>query len=204
MNSELPRPNARAFFLPLAMLLVAVLLRWAKLKGIVTVEALENFTPWMALAFAGTLVFPRRLPWFALPLVLIGIDVTATGVEAIMDPGTLAAYACFAVAAFVAGRFRGKTGLLGGLAGVLVSSVAFYLITNTLAWAGIPEYAKTFSGWIQALTMGVPGYPETYWFLVRSLCSDLGFSILLFAAYNSEAAMRRQQGMPLLQGAVAA
>lgn len=197
MDTSPSTSSHRVTALPLALLVAAIALRWMKMKGLVTLESLENFTPWMALAFTGTLLSPVRVPWFGWPLLLILIDVAATGVNGLADPGTLAAYLCFASAAAVAWRLRGRVSMLGGMVGVLLGSFAFYLVTNTLAWVSMPEYAKTLAGWIQALTTGVPGYPETWQFLLRSLVSDAGFSLLLFAAYNSEASMRHCARIPL-------
>lgn len=199
MTSPASRSTSHAFILPFLLLAAAIAFRWAKLKGLITADALANFSPWMALAFTGTLVFPKRVPWLVAPLLLLFVDVSANGLKSFADMGMLPIYGCFAAAAFVAGRLRGKTGMLGGLLGVLGCSIVFYLVTNTLAWLAMPEYAKTLSGWVQALTTGLPGYPATLWFLRNSLISDLGFSLLLFAAYNSEAAFRQQQRIPLRQ-----
>jgi hypothetical protein len=59
------------------------------------------------------------------------------------------------------------------------------LITNTVDWyfdAPIPLsvqlYPKTFAGWIQALTVGHPGFPPTYLFLRNTIISDLLFTSL--------------------------
>ena len=35
--------------------------------------------------------------------------------------------------------------------------------------AGQPSYAKTIAGWIQALTIGLPGFPPTWVFGLKSL-----------------------------------
>ncbi len=192
---------SRAVLLPLVFLLAATAFRWAKLNGLVTIDALENFAPWMALAFTGTLVFPQRVPWIVIPLLLVGIDIAATGLSSVLQWEALTVYPCFAIAALLASRWRGQTGLLGGLLGVGGCSLAFYLVTNTASWLSYPVYTKDLAGWVQALTVGEAGHPPTWWFLRNSLFSDLGFSILLFAAYNSEAAFRQQQRIPLLHPA---
>jgi hypothetical protein len=59
-----------------------------------------------------------------------------------------------------------------------------------------PEYAKSFTGWAQALTTGLPGYPPTLLFLRNSLLSDIGFSVLLILAYNTEAVLRSFSRIP--------
>jgi hypothetical protein len=71
-----------------------------------------------------------------------------------------------------------RGGLLAILGGTLVASVLFYLITNTGSWLGLAAYPQNFAGWIQSLTIGLPGYPPTWTFFRNSLVSDL-----LFAAF---------------------
>jgi hypothetical protein len=46
----------------------------------------------------------------------------------------------------------------------------------------VPGYAPTFSGWVQALTVGLPGYAPTWMFFRNSLLSDFLFTGLFVAA----------------------
>jgi hypothetical protein len=55
----------------------------------------------------------------------------------------------------------------------IAGSSIYYGITNTAAWIADPGYARTFSGWIQALTVGLPGYPPTWLFFRNAVISDL-------------------------------
>ncbi|MDB6006044.1 MAG: hypothetical protein JWR15_3031 [Prosthecobacter sp.] len=199
MTSSAPRPASRAFLLPLVLLIAAAAFRWAKLKGYVTIEVLENFGPWMALAFTGTLVFSKRVPFLLIPLILVAIDASATGLHSVLHWEALAVYPCFALAALLASRWRGQVSFLGSLLGVVGCSLVFFLITNTVSWLSAPAYAKNLSGFIQAMTTGEPGHPSPMWFLRNSLVSDLGFSLLLLAAYNTEAIFRHQKRIPLRQ-----
>jgi len=199
MSSPDSRPASRAFLLPLALIVAAAAFRWARLKGYVTLEVLENFTPWMALAFTGTLVFSKRVPFILIPLLLVLIDASATGLHSVLHWEALAVYPCFAVAALLASRWRGQVGMLGSLLGVVGCSLVFFAITNIVAWISSPAYAKDLAGLVQAFTTGEPGYVSPLWFLRNSLVSDLGFSLLLLAAFNTEAAFRQQQRIPLRQ-----
>lgn len=196
MKSSVQRPLSSALLLPLLLVLVAAGYRYAKMKGLVNVPALENFGPWMALAFTGTLVFPRSVPFLLTPLLLLAVSVAAAGSEAIFQWEAVGVYATFAGAAWLASRWRGQLGMLGGLLGVAGCSIAFYVITNTISWASYP-YAKDFAGWLQALTTGEQGHAPTWWFLRSSLLSDLGFSVLLLAAQSTEARMRQRKTLPL-------
>jgi hypothetical protein len=193
------RPASRAFLLPLVLLIAAAAFRWAKLKGYVPAGVLENFTPWMALAFTGTLVSSQRVSFLLIPLLLVMIDAAATGMHSVLHWEALAVYPCFALAALLASRWRGQVGLLGSLLGVAACALVFFFITNTVAWISSPIYTKNLAGLLQAMTTGEPGYLSPLWFLRNSLVSDLGFSLLLLAAYNTEAAFRQQQRIPLRQ-----
>ena len=198
----MPKPRL-SLVLPLLLVLAAAVFRYLKLGQLVSVPALENFAPWMALAFTGTLVFSKRMPFFVLPLLLVVIDLAGTGLKGVMHWEAIAVYGAFGVAAFAASRLRGQIGLVGSLLGVVGCSLLFYLVTNTVSWFADPGYAKTFSAWVQALTTGLPNFTPTIYFLRNSLLSDVAFSCMLLAAYNTEASIRRQETIPLLRTAAA-
>lgn len=202
MTSSDRQSISPAIYLPILLVLVAAAYRYAKMAGMVDIPALENFNPWMALAFTGTLVFPKRFSFLLMPLLLLVITLAAAGPSAVLQWEAVGVYATFAVAAWLASQWRGQIGLVGSLLGVVGCSLAFYVITNTISWASYP-YTKDLAGWLQALTTGEPGHLPSWWFLRNSLISDLGFSILLLAAHNTEARVRQQKTIPLLAPAQA-
>jgi len=53
--------------------------------------------------------------------------------------------------------------------GTLLGALLFYLVSNTVSWLVNPAYAKTIAGWVQALTVGLPGLPPTWMFGLNSL-----------------------------------
>ena len=53
--------------------------------------------------------------------------------------------------------------------GTLIGALLFYLVSNTVSWLVNPAYAKTIAGWIQAVTIGLPGFPPTWVFGLKSL-----------------------------------
>jgi hypothetical protein len=190
MDTSSNRPvsqSDRSLWLPLVLVGLALVLRAVKSTE-VGADWLPNFSPWMALAFAGTALFPRQFSgWWVLGLLIL-VDGLFQSSVWLSYPLTLAAvYACFALAAMAAMRLRASIGAGGVILGVLGCSVGFYLVTNTLSWWLSPEYVKSASGWLQALTVGLPGFPPTWTFLRNSLLSDLGFSTLLILAHNVEA-----------------
>lgn len=202
MPSASPVSRSPHAWLPLAFMLAVLVLRVLTQHHII--DALPNFSPLMALAFAGTIVFPKPLPWWSWALLLLGIDLISENAswwsQAEGRPEVLLAYACYAAAAFWGSRLRGHAGVIDTLLGVLTCSVVFYLVTNSLSWWISPSYAKNVSGWWQSLTIGTPGMPPTWMFFRNSLASDLAGSILLLALYNTEAICRRFAAIPLFAG----
>lgn len=202
MNAD-SRRSAPLPWLPLGLVALALGLRWLKLES-PGMNLLPNFAPWMALAFTGTLVFPRALPWFLWPLLLLAVDFAALGAQlwTLADgrAEVFLTYGLYAGAAWLASRWRGRAGMAQSLLGVVGCGLAFYLITNTLCWWVKPYYAKDLAGLVQALTTGLPGFAPTWTFFRNSLLSDLGFSALLLLAFNAEARVR---SLPQLRWATA-
>ncbi|GEP42450.1 hypothetical protein BGE01nite_17410 [Brevifollis gellanilyticus] len=157
----------------------------------------------MALAFTGTLVMSRALPWWVWPTAMLGINWAALGTASAFASESLAIYGMYAGAAFVASRLRGNLSVLQSLIGVTLCSVIFYCVTNTAAWMVEPGYAKTLAGWWQAQTIGLPAFAPSWVFLKNALLSDLGFSGLLLVAYNAESRVRATAPMPWLARAAA-
>ncbi len=188
-----------SIWLPVLLLACGLAFRAMKLR-MEAGDPLGNVAPWMALAFTGAIVFPRALQWWVWPVALLALDIAVQGTTALANLQHIwLVYVCFAIAAVWGGALRNRVGVLGTLARVIGCSVGFYLVTNTQAWVVSAEYQKTFAGWIQALTIGAPGYPSTLIFLRNSLLSDLGFSAILLLAYNAEALVRRFELIPLMK-----
>ncbi|MDZ4287100.1 MAG: DUF6580 family putative transport protein [Prosthecobacter sp.] len=208
MNSE-SRRSLPLLWVSLLLVVLALILRWFKLES-PGMTLLPNFGPWMALAFTGTLVFPRTLPWWVWPVSLAAVDFAAQG----MGMWSLAdgrwevflSYGCYGLAAWVASRWRGRVNAVQTLLGVAGCSVVFYVVSNSLCWWVKPYYAKDLSGWVQALIAGTPGFPPSWMFFRNSLVSDLGFSIMLLLAFNAEARVRSTLPIPWVRqpGRVAA
>lgn len=139
---------------------------------------LHNFAPLSAIALCGALALPRRTA-FAVPLVaLFATDLVLNQYYGypLVSVEMLARYA---VLAGIAGagwwlRRHPQTALVLGTSALC--SVAFYFVTNTASWITEPAYAKTFAGWAQALTGGLPGYPPTLAFFRNTVLSDVLFT----------------------------
>jgi uncharacterized protein DUF6580 len=152
----------------------------------------ENFSAAYALVFCAGVYFPRQLAWW-LPLsVLLTTDVLLNLFYyhvAALDPYMLVNYAAYAALIGLGRCFSAKASWLSLTAGGFVGALVFYLITNTAAWLQNPQYPKTFAGWIQAMTTGIPGWPPPWTFLRNTLLSGGLFTGLFAGAMKlSEAA----------------
>ncbi len=200
MNSESRPSSDCSVWLPLMLLACGIGFRAWKLH-LGAADCCPGVAPWMAMAFTGAVVFPRALPWWVWPAAMLGTDLLMQGGRSLeVLSGMWLVYVCWAAAAVWGGRLRPKAGVFGTLGGAIVCSLGFYLITSTQAWLANPIYAKTLAGWAQALTFGDPAWsPPAYVFMLRSLMSDIGLSLLLLAAYNGEALMRSLRPLPLMR-----
>ncbi len=139
---------------------------------------LHNFAPLSAIALCGALALPRRAA-FALPLVALLItDVVLNQYYGfpLVSVEMLARYAVLAAITGAGWSLRRNPQALMVLGASALCSVAFYFVTNTASWLTEPGYAKTFAGWAQALTGGLPGYPPTLAFFRNTLLSDVFFT----------------------------
>ncbi len=177
MNTPLLRLERRSL-LALAIALIALAAGFRLLRATLLPE-LPNFAPLTALALCGALVLPGALA-LAIPL---GALILTDGLlnlhfgEPFFAPSALVIYACYGLAVASGQTLRRlHAGLPAIFAAVVANSLLFYLATNTASWLGNPAYAKTAAGWLQALTVGLPGFPPTWTFFRASLFSDVLFT----------------------------
>lgn len=144
-----------------------------------------NFSAAYAFVFCAGAFFPRKLAWW-LPLgTMLVTDILLSALHyhtTISEFVKFAApnYAVYCAIIALGRRFGPRASFVKMLGGGLLSAILFYLVTNTLSWLQIPDYAKTFAGWIQALWTGLPGLPPTWEFFRNSLLSS-GLFTALFA-----------------------
>jgi len=159
--------------LPYLFMLVAALSRWPGLLP-------QNFSAFYGLAFCAGAFFPGRLKWW-LPLGTLALtDLALDFYYHSFSSWQLVNYVAYGAIILIGTRFNHRSPFLGLLAGGLLGAILFYLITNTASWLAIQAYPKTLSGWITALTSGLPGYPTTIEFFRNTLLSG-GLFTGLFA-----------------------
>ncbi len=163
----------------------------------------QNFSAAYAIVFCAGLYVPGRPGWIV-PLATLAIsdilisfffyrtaDFSWTQFALGQVPNYLA-YAGLIGLGRAFGARRPWWLLVGG--GIL-GSILFYLVTNTAAWMSLP-YAKTFTGWIQALTTGLPGYPQTWEFFRNTFLSGGLFTGLFAGAMKLTAPAQASEEAP--------
>lgn len=178
--------NKLAF--PIALMLVFAL---SRIPGMLP----QNFSAAYALVFCAGVYFGGPLAWWFPLAVLLGTDVAlnvyywSLGWNVWDLP--ILKYQLFNYVAYVAliwlgRRFKPGSSFLSLLGGGVLGALLFYLITNTASWLfnpfHNPEYTKTFTGWLTALTKGTGGWPETWQFFRNTLLSGGLFTGLFVAA----------------------
>lgn len=86
--------------------------------------------------------------------------------------------------------FFQKGGRLSSLLiGSVLSALLFYGITNTFSWFSMPQYAKTWEGFMQAQWYGHPTFPLPTWVFLRN--SIIGNSIFAIIVSLAELPLQR-------------
>jgi hypothetical protein len=152
-------------YIPL-ILIVGLLIAF-RVMGSVFSDTLPNFQPLVAVFFCGAFLSPG---WrgFAIPFAAWTITYPL-GVGHVYDPSVFATTLLALVSVYFLGKpFVGKKPtflLLGSVA----AAVVFHLITNTAAWIGDPLYAKTLTGFWQAVWTGPIGSVIPTWAFLRNM-----------------------------------
>ena len=91
-------------------------------------------------------------------------------------------YGAYVMMIWLGGKLGARASFWKLVGGSFVGAAIFYLVTNTVAWLQIPDYARTFAGWMQALWTGLPGYPPTWEFFRNAFLSTGLFTAFFVAA----------------------
>lgn len=196
MKSNVSKISLAAF----ALFAVAVIYRLS--VGFAQGQAgwLPNFSPLAAIALCGAIYLPRRFA-FGLPLaVLLASDLVLNAHygASLFGAELLSRYVVLAGVAAAGLALRKNPGFGKVLVASVAGSVLFYLLTNTGSWLVDAAYAKSFVGWLQALTVGEPGFAPTWTFFRNTLVSDTLFTTV-FAGCMALAGGRVSAPVPARQ-----
>jgi len=142
---------------------------------------IPNFTPIAAIALFGGAYFSRKSVAFLIPLAALAITNLFLPVFDVIT--TLAVYGSFILAGVIGLWIGKKVSVSRVIGGALMSSVAFFVITNFAAWmSGFFLYPMTMEGLTMCYTMALP-------FFRNEVLGTLMYSVVLFGAF--ELAKRR-------------
>jgi hypothetical protein len=156
-----------------------------------------NFSVAYAFAFCAGVFFQSRRAWWLPLAVMLATDLGLNFYyqyklpdEDVWSSANLSNlafnYVAYGVLFFLGRRFKPQSSLLNLVGGGIFGAILFYFITNTASWLfnpfHNPEYTKTLTGWIIALTKGTGGYPSTWEFFRNTLLSGGLFTALFGAA----------------------
>jgi hypothetical protein len=149
---------------------------------------LSNFAPMAAIALCGAAYFPAKFK-FTVPLgALFVSDLVLNYIYGarLLQAQMLGHYIALLLVGLIGFAIQDRASLKTLLPASILGSAIFYLIVNTFSWLSEPGYAKNFSGFIQAQTVGLPAYSSTptWMFFRNTLLSDLFFTLLFVLCMN--------------------
>ena len=155
----------RKIWLPLVLMLVFAASRWPGMLP-------QNFSAAHALLFCAAFWLPGWMGW-ALPLATIIVTDILLNLfhynASVFDPRLVTNWMILALFVVLAKWLAKRRSYGRVFLGTLLGALLFYLVSNTVSWMVNPAYAKTIAGWVQALTVGLPGFPPTWVFGLKSL-----------------------------------
>ena len=132
----------------------------------------QNFSAAHALLFCAAFWLPGWMGW-VLPLATIIVTDILLNLfhynMSVMVPELVVNWMILALFVVLAKWLAGRRSIGRVFLGTLIGALLFYLVSNTVSWMVNPAYAKTIVGWVQALTVGLPGFPPTWLFGLKSL-----------------------------------
>ena len=175
----------RKIWLPLLLMLIFAVSRWPGMLP-------QNFSAAHALLFCAAFWLPGWMGW-VLPLGTIIVTDMLLNVfaydVAVLDPRLVTNWVILALFVVLAKWLAKRRSYGRVFLGTLVGALLFYLVSNTVSWMVNPVYAKTIAGWVQALTVGLPGFPPTWVFGLKTLLGTGLFTGLFAGAMKLSEAM---------------
>ena len=182
----------RKIWLSLLLMLIFAVSRWPGMLP-------QNFSAAHALLFCAAFWLPGWMGW-VLPLATIIVTDILLNVFAydvtVLDPRLVTNWMILALFVFLAKWLARRRSYGRVFLGTLFGALLFYLVSNSVSWMVNPAYAKTIAGWVQALTVGLPGFPPTWMFGLKTLLGTGLFTGLFAGAMKLSEAMDATEPEP--------
>ena len=183
---------SRKIWLPLLLTLIFAVSRWPGMLP-------QNFSAAHALLFCAAFWLPGWMGW-VLPLGTIIVTDILLNVFAydvtVLDPRLVTNWMILALYVVLAKWLARRRSYGRVFLGTLFGALLFYLVSNSVSWMVNPAYTKTIAGWVQALTVGLPGFPPTWVFGLKSLLGTGLFTGLFAGAMKLSEAMDATEPEP--------
>ena len=183
---------SRKIWLPLLLTLIFAVSRWPGMLP-------QNFSAAHALLFCAVFWLPGWMGW-VLPLATIIVTDILLNVFAydvtVLDPRMVTNWMILALFVVLAKWLARRRSYGRVFLGTLFGALLFYLVSNSVSWMVNPAYAKTNAGWVQALTVGLPGFPPTWMFGLKTLLGTGLFTGLFAGAMKLSEAMDATEPEP--------
>ena len=175
-----------------ALILIVAALAYRIAAGLLihsgTALWLSNFAPMAAIALCGAAYFPAKFK-FSVPLGALFIsDLVLNYIYGapLLQAQMLGHYIALLLVGLIGFAMQDRASLKTLLPASILGSTIFYLVVNSFSWLSDPGYAKNFSGFIQAQTVGLPAFSSTptWMFFRNTILSDLFFTLLFVACMN--------------------
>lgn len=151
-------------------------------------EIFANISPLAALALCGGMMLPSRIAFiltfgtFSISDIMLNLKYG----QPIINYYSLFLLV-FLAAIFTCGYLLRKHRRISVLlVSTIASSFLFYLLLNSVSFFMDPHYTKNITGWFQANTTGVPGYPPAWLFGLRMLMGNSIFALVFYFALSSK------------------
>ena len=174
-------PNSKHIPWLLGLLVLFTAMRWPELLP-------PNFSPVYAICFCAGIYLKGWRAW-AVPVALLFVSDVLMNYfvyrpmgYSVFSAGMIGSYALYFLLIGLGWRLGEKQSPMVLVSGGVLGTCAFFFGSNTLVWLGDPLYAKTFGGWIQAFTVGKPGYPPAILFLRNTILSGALFTAMIVFA----------------------
>ena len=182
----------RKIWLPLLLMLIFAVSRWPGMLP-------QNFSAAHALLFCAAFWLPGWMGW-VLPLATIIVTDILLNVFAydvtVLDPRLVTNWMILALFVILAKWLARRRSYGRVFLGTLFGALLFYLVSNSVSWMVNPAYAKTIASWVQALTVGLPGFPPTWVFGLKTLLGTGLFTGLFAGAMKLSEAMDATEPEP--------
>mgnify|MGYP001165046013 CR=1 FL=1 len=141
----------------------------------------SNFSPVLALFLLSGMHLRGFWSWTTPVCAVLVTDliINPSYGLSLLEPFMLVTILCYFLVFLLGKSFSGSRSLGRLVGGGILGALLFHFLTCGFAWFINPAYAKSLSGFIQALTVGEPGYAPAYLFLRNTMISTIFFTAVL-------------------------